>query len=579
MGDELSLVERFVPLLRRSNLSVQRLLRPSGPIQLAEEAPRDLIVVVAPIANAGRLFARARAEGSPWRHTPVLLVAERSTRSELDPALTRFANRMVPTTVSPDEFQREVADLLDVAPRVAVQASVQLRLVTYESEPRILPVENLSTTGMFVASDEPLPVGTVFGFALALPTEAEPILGQAGVVRKATDGNGGHRGIGVRFLSLGGESSARLDRLVRHQRERSGGVRPAEGSSADAKRGGVGASTGSTPRPVVPQLPQLKEELAELQALLDGHLRRGLARRLGSIDWYLTGMERGLDSLQSFSAVLEATHAARAAAGESPTRAADLALVRRRLGELAQPQQDARARIAILLELRAPLDRLRRELGSGAGVNVSSASRPPDAVAQVLAEIRRLIAARKSFASVRVLLSDMGSARYLFVPGAQKRFAERICQEYRPQANSLGFATPDRITKRKGRKDAHAALERELRALDQRLAAIHEKLFARRFEHLATRDHEADLLDTKALSILIDTLAPGRDYLDRAFSAYHHALELAGADPALLERAATLAATIRRAEREQSSASHAMPSTAQSATQSAIPSAIQSRGA
>jgi hypothetical protein len=173
------------------------LLQPTGPIQLAEEAPQDVIVIVPPIANAARLFGRARAVGSPWRHTGVLLVAERSERARLDPALTRFANRVVPPEVSSDEFQREVADLLKVAARVAVHASIELRLVPSEAAPRTVPVENLSATGMFVSFDEPLPVGTVFGFALELPSLGEPVRGQAGVVRQSSTPGAVMRGVAL----------------------------------------------------------------------------------------------------------------------------------------------------------------------------------------------------------------------------------------------------------------------------------------------------------------------------------------------------------------------------------------------
>jgi hypothetical protein len=553
LGDELALVESFVPALRRANFAVQRLIRPSGPIQLAEQAPRDLLVVVPPIANAERLFARTRAPGSPWRHTGVLLVADRSARATLEPALLRVANRIVSPAASSDEFLSEVSDLVEVAPRVAVHASIQLRLVRPEVETPSVKVANLSSTGMFLASDQPLPVGTVFGFSLDLPSEPEPLLGQAGVVRKATDPNGA-TGNGVRFLSLGGDGAARLDRLVQRQRERDLAGRGAAAAAAERRAAAGTGSSGVRPIPTAAALPQLKEELADLQQMIDELLQQGLARRLGSVDWYLTGMELGLDSLHSFSALLDAVHVGRSAGFETQNRIADLATVRRKLAEVALPQQDLRSRIRLMLELRPALERLRLELGAGAGGAASAAPRAPDAVAQILAEVRRLIGSRKSLATVRALIVDIGSARYLFAPGVQRRIAERVCEEYRAQATALGFPRPEQLGNRKGRKDALVALDRELRAYDQRLLAIHEKVYARKFQHLGTGNVEADLFDPKTLSVLIDTLAPGRDYLERAYSAYRHALELAGADPDLLQRAAALASTIRAAEREVSGA-------------------------
>jgi hypothetical protein len=552
VGDEPERVEPFVPLLRRANLSVCRLVRPQEELRLAAEMPHDLIVVVPPVEQAGEVFARARAAGSPWRHASVLVVADWSARTTLDPALVKAANRLLAPSATPEEFRETTTELLEVEPRVPVRAPVEIRLPHAEGGPKRARVEDLSGSGMYLTSDAPLAVGTVFGFALELPSERDPILGQAGVVRKGPGASGSSSGVGVRFLSLGGDGAQRIDRYVRERRA-------AKMSTTSTGTIPVVAS-GVVRRPAASGRDQLEREHADLTALVDDLLRQGLARRLGATDWYLTGMEMGLESLHVFSNLLEAVHGGRAAAFETQNRIADLALVRTKLAEFALPQSDVRTRIRIVLELRQPLERLQRAIAEeGAAAGELLSARPPEAVSQVVAEIRRLVGAKKGAEALRALLLDLGATRHLFVPGAQRRVAERIWQEHAARASALGFAPAPRLAGRRERHAALGAVERELGQLGDRLAAIHETVFSRRFRHLATRNVEADLCDPKTPAILAEALGPGRDYVLRATSAYRHALEAAGADPGLLDRVARLAAALRVADLEWSGARRLAP--------------------
>ena len=553
LGDELSFVDRYAPLLRRSNLTVRKVVRPSDPGQLPQDEPQDLLVLVLPIANADKVLGSLRAEGSPWRNTGVLMVADRTAPSARNAVLGKVANRIVPVEATAEQFQEAVSELLHVAPRLEVRATVRLRLAQAVDETRSLEVENLSASGMLLRGEAALPVGSVFGFALDLPSQPDPIRGQAGVVRRASSADDAVHRIGVRFLSIGGDGVERIARLT--------GKRAAnDAASSDGReRSGAFATTktgtsGVYPRPAATDLRSMKRELAEINTLIDDLLRQGLTRRLGVADYYLTGMELGLESLRSFAAVLETAQAGRAPGSEAASRIADLAEVRRKLSEFALPQQDLRHRVKLLVEIRPAMDRLVRELVE-ANAHTGELSRGmPAVVSQISVEIKRLYATRKSLEAIRVSLVELGSLRYLVARGAQRRLAERLCADHKAVSSALGFDSPERLLRSDGRKAALAAVRREVAHLDQRLAALHERVYLRKYRHSVSGNVERDLLDVRSTQILADMLTAGQEYLARAYSAYRHALELAGADAGLLDRAGTLAATIRAAEREQSGA-------------------------
>jgi hypothetical protein len=534
LGDESMHVERLVPVLRRASLSVRKLVRPDASFRVADEPPDDLLAVVMPFERAVARLGDLRGERSPWRQTAVLVLVDRASPQRADPGLISLANRVLPLSSSDREVQQAVLDLLRVAPRVAVRATLRARLASSPDDTKTFRVDNVSSAGMLLRTREPMPVGTVFGFALDLESESEPVRGQAEVVRLVPFESSGEVGLGVRIRSCGGDGRARLALLAG---DPSDGTRPRRGATA----------TGAMLTPAE-ALTRAAEELAEIEPILDERLTSGLTRRLGSADWYLTGVELGLESLHAFSSILEIVHGGRAAGWESASRLADLAEVRTKLAEFAQPHQDLGLRVEILVGARRAIERVLRELADSGAVASGDATRARKAgvVAQVAVDAKRLVSSKKSLRAIRALLVDLDATRYLFARGARRRVAERICRDYRSQLAVIGFGTPERLLARKDRRAAVAAVDRELRALDQRLATLHERVFGRKFRQHASGDVEADLAQPVLESILADILSAGREYLERAYSAYRHALELSG-DTAILERAGSLAATIRLA--------------------------------
>ncbi len=104
------------------------------------------------------------------------------------------------------------------APRVPVSMRVQVRfgtLAEFVAEQAV----NLSTSGIFVRTDEPRKVGSMVYLHIALEEGSKLIEGFGRVARLGEDEEG-RRGMGIQFISLDDESTALIERIVG---EREGG--------------------------------------------------------------------------------------------------------------------------------------------------------------------------------------------------------------------------------------------------------------------------------------------------------------------------------------------------------------------
>lgn len=575
VGEDLSRVDVFVPLLRRLNYDVRRMPRAPAASKLVRETPLDLVVVVLPFPRARDFLVLMRAAGSPSRHAAVLLIRD-SEAAPGDEALARLANRELAADASSAEYEQAVALLLDVAPRVELHTSLRMRLGGHPADlPRVVQVENLSTSGMLFTAPDPIPVGSVFGFELDLPAQKEPIRGRAQVVRHTQATAEGLQGMGASFLSLGGEGADRLKGAIFRERAGAGAQRWIDGAGAGAAD--LPATRAPADRaPAAPanalELAMAEEQLAELSPTLDKLLRQGLLRRLGVADWYVTGVELGLESLRAFSSILETVCRGHVSTRETSRRNADLIQVREKLGEFAKPQQGVSHRVEIMLEIRPSLERLLRELAEqGSSVDDHGGGpRRHGVVRQLNADIGRLVRARRSLHNLRAQLDDLRRPRYTLARRALRRKAEEISRQYRSYGGSLRIELPELLTRRRGQRDALAAVEREIQHLDDWLAAIHGKVYSPKFRRLATGDHPTDFGEERLYPILAETLAAGCEYLVRAYSVYRHALEDVGADPRLLDRVAGLAASIENAARLGSSSQRQPPAPAAPSSRSSL---------
>jgi hypothetical protein len=213
------LFAKLAPLLDRVEFEVDRFPRAAGAVELLSRVALDVLLVGYPLPDLPmqELLDSVRAEGSPCRQSPLLLIAHRDELSGAERFIGRGANRVVAAEEPSAELQKEISRLLAVAPRSSLRTMV--RMVVNIGEGAALEMaqsENLSATGMLVRTGEIYPLGSRLSFEFHLGRDPLPVRGEGEVVRHTLPGReGGVRGVGVRFVSFERDGLVRLQRALR----------------------------------------------------------------------------------------------------------------------------------------------------------------------------------------------------------------------------------------------------------------------------------------------------------------------------------------------------------------------------
>lgn len=213
MGDIGQPLESLLPVLRRTEFLVERVEQLEEALQVQLVRPFDLVVARVGGGEAAirTLVARLRAAESASRRAGLLVVAEPSQVEAAQAYLGRGVNRVVALDSAPQEMLHGVAELIGLAPRLAVRTLAQLSVrIGLDRRIALYQTENLSALGMLLRGDAELPVGTQFEFELSLPGDPMAVVGAAQVAWHASPERHGFAGFGVRFLSFRGADGARL---------------------------------------------------------------------------------------------------------------------------------------------------------------------------------------------------------------------------------------------------------------------------------------------------------------------------------------------------------------------------------
>ncbi len=98
------------------------------------------------------------------------------------------------------------------APRVAFTIAVQHR-ETASNEVDVGEAQDISTTGLFLASESPCEVGTVLDLDISAPDDGPFVSARGRVVRRSTLPDG-RRGLGIVFLDLDDASRQVVELIV-----------------------------------------------------------------------------------------------------------------------------------------------------------------------------------------------------------------------------------------------------------------------------------------------------------------------------------------------------------------------------
>jgi Tfp pilus assembly protein PilZ len=220
VGVEASTFEKIAPVLSRDAFDVDRFPGASGALELLSTVTFRALIVGYPLADlpVDAFLARVRASGSPSRHTPLILLAPGEKAAEAATWIGRGANRVVALESTDEVLQREISELLAVAPRAALREMLrlELRLADQGSHSTLVlcQTENVSATGMLVRTDRRFDIGSELGFELTLSGDPRSVKGRARVVRHTFPGRDSVNGMGLRFVSFEGDGQTRFQNAL-----------------------------------------------------------------------------------------------------------------------------------------------------------------------------------------------------------------------------------------------------------------------------------------------------------------------------------------------------------------------------
>lgn len=205
------LFERVVPVLKRGTFDVDRFPGARGALELVSALPFDALVLGYPMIEVAFSDFLAGVKNGVSAKASIVVLTSEETR----PDATRYMDQGVDLVVTPEdaleETERVLCALFGVAPRAALRVLVKLDLTLEKGRDLfVAQTENLSTSGMFVATHRRYPLGTETRFELALPGDQPPVRGFAKVARHSRPSER-HQGMGLRYERFQSESD--LERL------------------------------------------------------------------------------------------------------------------------------------------------------------------------------------------------------------------------------------------------------------------------------------------------------------------------------------------------------------------------------
>lgn len=205
--------QKIAPLLQREDFEVDRFPGATGALELLASVTFRALIVGYPLADTKTeaFLAAIRAPGSLSLRTPLVLVAEPAQLDAATALVGRGANRVVSLEESEQRLQREVSELLAVAPRAALREMLRLELRLGDERTLVLcQTHDVSSTGMLVRTERRFPLGTEIGFELTLSGDPRGVRGRAQVVRHTMSGRDPVSGMALRFLAFESDGLARF---------------------------------------------------------------------------------------------------------------------------------------------------------------------------------------------------------------------------------------------------------------------------------------------------------------------------------------------------------------------------------
>jgi CheY-like chemotaxis protein len=206
--------EAIAPVLERQKVRIERVETPEAAVELACAQHIDLIIFDSepnemPLQE---IVDTLRAESSASRKTSLLVMADPDNDKQALALIGNGVNRVMYLDDPEELIERQVAELLSVAPRAAVRFRTRLYTSLESGTDAIFgQTANVSVSGMLVQTPTLLEPGQRVGFEILINGGEGAVLGQAEIVRHAVKDREGVEGIGVRFLGFESGGQERLE--------------------------------------------------------------------------------------------------------------------------------------------------------------------------------------------------------------------------------------------------------------------------------------------------------------------------------------------------------------------------------
>jgi DNA-binding response OmpR family regulator len=208
-------------VLNQQNLEVTSADTPEDAVEMASKKTFDLVIFDAetgPVTLAD-LVARLRDDASSSKGCSLLVVAGPQAANDARGQIGRGVNRVVNVDDPENLIEKQVAELLDVAPRADVQLTAR---VVFDLAEGSLQVDgqtaNVSLTGMLLQTTTTFEPGQEVVFEFMADTRGDMVSGRGEIVRSADAGREGLQGIGIRFVDFDGDGRERMEALLKGSR-------------------------------------------------------------------------------------------------------------------------------------------------------------------------------------------------------------------------------------------------------------------------------------------------------------------------------------------------------------------------
>jgi DNA-binding NarL/FixJ family response regulator len=212
-GIERMTFEKLAPVLRRDAVQVDWVATPEAGVNLAGEHRYDVILMDAvpcdwPLEKVVRSF---RESSSPSRGAAILVLAEPDQVDVARALRSRGVNRVMLVTDPPEIICDQMANLLEVAPRVQIRLATNVEAALGKTGRELFcQTVNLSSTGMLIRTQHRPPLRTPVIFKIHLSDAVGTIFGRGEIIRHATAGQGGVDGVAIRFVSFAKDGAQQI---------------------------------------------------------------------------------------------------------------------------------------------------------------------------------------------------------------------------------------------------------------------------------------------------------------------------------------------------------------------------------